>query len=163
MPAIVRFASQLDTSSLAELRWLSRSMQEQDREALSAFAPRFGLWLSDALASGAWNVAVAQVAGGPVGCMYLRKVETVPVPGVDARAWGYVTAAFVKESHRNGGIGREMLAHLILRAREIHLTELHVWPSTRAVSLYVRAGFLSPEQQRASGDPDEPSYVLPLM
>ena len=55
-----------------------------------------------------------------------------------------------------------MLDLLITRARKLELLELHVWPSSLAVSLYTRAGFLSPEQLRALPDPDEPSFVLPL-
>jgi hypothetical protein len=55
-----------------------------------------------------------------------------------------------------------MLELIIGQARQLQLHELHVWPSVAAVSLYTRAGFLSPEQLRATEPPDEPSYVLPL-
>lgn len=162
MDAIVRNGSLEDAHGLGALRWQSRSRAEQSLEAFESFEGRFVRWLRDALASQEWHVAVALDSELLVGCMYLRRVDTVPVPGVDHRAWGYVTHAFVAAEFRNRGIGRAMLARLVSMAEALRLTELHVWPSQRAISLYARAGFLSPEKQRQGTPPDEPSYVLPI-
>lgn len=151
-----------DAAQLATLRWESRSDDERAREPAAAFEARFTAWLVDALASSEWRVAVAADGTRLVGCMYLRRVDTVPVPGLERRAWGYVTHAYVIASRRNRGIGHGLLAHLIAEASAMELVELHVWPSQGAISLYTRAGFRSPEVQRAGDAPDEPSYVLPL-
>lgn len=159
---MVRFALPSDAAELAALRWLSRSAIEQAAEPLTAFTPRFAAWLGEALGSGSWFAAVAPDNQQLFGCMFLQRVATVPVPGLASRHWGYVTHAFVREAHRNGGLGKQMLELLIQQARRIGLEELHVWPSVPAVSLYTRAGFLSPEQQRASTPPDEPCHVLRL-
>jgi ribosomal protein S18 acetylase RimI-like enzyme len=161
--AMPRFAVQSDATQLAKLRWSSRNADEQARMDSQEFARRFSTWLVDALASDTWHAAVAPGEGSSVvGCMYLQCVGTVPVPGILNRRWGYVTHAFVDPAYRNRGLGRAMLDLLITRARKLELLELHVWPSSHAVSLYTRAGFLSPEQLRALPDPDEPSFVLPL-
>ena len=159
--APIRFALEGDGSALAELRWASRNLQEQASESKESFVQRFVHWFGSALRSEAWHVAVAQPIGGQlIGCMYLRVVETVPVPGVSGRAWGYVTHAFVDDQARGAGVGTALLAALINRAESLRLHELHAWPSAAAVSLYARAGFRSPEAQRASGE--EPSHVLLL-
>lgn len=163
MHPTVRFAYQVDAMQLAELRWLSRSVKEQELEDIDAFTLRFSTWFASALTSKSWHVAVSEEQRSMLsGCMFLREVETVPVPGLKSRAWGYVTHAFVREPSRNQGYGSRLLALLVGRARELRLHELHAWPSNRAVALYVRAGFHSPEEQRAGPEPDEPSYVLPL-
>jgi ribosomal protein S18 acetylase RimI-like enzyme len=151
-----------DAAELASLRWASRDESERAHEAFDTFAPRFVGWLQQALLSGDWHVAVACAGPRIVGCMFLRRVDTVPVPGIRERAWGYVTHAYVTPEWRNRGIGRAMLRQLIEDARALGLVELHTWPSQGAISLYTRAGFRSPEMQRASQPPDEPSYVLPL-
>jgi GNAT superfamily N-acetyltransferase len=159
----VRFARASDGLELARLRWASRSDAEREREAFVPFCERFNSWLAAALVSDAWHVAVATGAGEQlVGCMYLQAIATVPVPGVALRRWGYVTHAYVDDAHRGRGTGTALLRLLVEQARALRLQELQVWPSARAVSLYTRAGFLSPESQRAGTEPDEPSHVLPL-
>ena len=159
--ATIRFALEADASALAELRWASRSLREQASESKESFVKRFVHWFCHAMRTEEWHVAVAQPSVGQViGCMYLRVVETVPVPGVSGRAWGYVTHAFVEEQARGDGVGTALLAELVHRSQSLQLHELHVWPSTAAVSLYARAGFLPPEAQRAAGE--EPSHVLAL-
>lgn len=159
---MIRFALPSDAAQLAELRWLSREPHEQRAEPLAEFTPRFSAWLATALGSGQWFAAVSPSSAQLVGCMYLQMVATVPVPGVLSRHWGYITHAFTREPYRNQGLGTRMLEILIEQARQLQLHELHVWPSIAAVSLYARAGFLSPEQLRAAEPPDESSFVLPL-
>jgi len=162
MHVIVRMSNGSDARDLAALRWQSRTDGERSLESYGSFVARFCNWYADALISECWFAAVAAVEEALVGCMYLRCVDTVPVPGVARRAWGYVTHAFVSEGHRNSGIGQQLLALLIKRGQILGLKELQVWPSRGAVSLYVRAGFQSPEEQRSAMAPDEASYVLPL-
>jgi ribosomal protein S18 acetylase RimI-like enzyme len=162
MQPVIRPGAAHDAAELASLRWESRDESERAREPFDTFAPRFASWLQQAVRSRDWHIAVACAGARIVGCMFLRRVDTVPVPGIRERAWGYVTHAYVAPEWRNRGIGRAMLGQLIEVARALGLVELHTWPSQRAISLYRRAGFLSPESQRASVPPDEPSYVLPL-
>jgi len=159
---IIRLAIPSDAAQLADLRWLSREPHAQRAEPLAEFTPRFSAWLATALDSGQWLAAVAPDSTQLVGCMFLQQVATVPVPGVLSRHWGYITHSFVRETYRNQSLGTRMLELLIGQARQLQLHELHVWPSFAAVSLYTRAGFLSPEQLRAAEPPDESSYVLPL-
>lgn len=162
MDTVIRWGSVVDATQLSRLRWESRDYGEKALEPYQSFETRFAAWLVRALQSGEWHVAVASAPESLTGCMYLREVDTVPVPGVDHRRWGYVTHAYVRPARRGRGIGRELLDQIIARASERGLHELHVWPSEAAVSLYTRAGFQSPEMQRQSVPSDEPSYVLPL-
>ena len=162
MTHLVRLATQHDASELAAIRWMSRSTDEQGRESAVAFARRFQAWLNEALTSNAWHAVVAERSSRIVGCMYLRIVDTVPVPGQAHRAWGYVTHAFVRSEHRRLGIGTALLNALVSEARSLKLKELQVWPSNEAISLYSRAGFMSAEQLRAAPSPEEASYVLEL-
>ena len=160
---MLRLALPSDALQLAELRWLSRDEHEQRAEPLETFTPRFTAWLVTALDSGSWLAAVAGEDAGLVGCMFLQRIATVPVPGGAAsRQWGYITHAYVRPPHRRQGLGTGMLELLIDQARHLKLHELHVWPSMAAVSLYTRADFQSPEEVRAAVPPDAPSYVLPL-
>lgn len=160
---MVRAATVHDADALARLRWDSRTPAQQDAQPFAALAPVFADWFSAAIVGGAWHVVVAESSDGMVvGCMYLQRIVAVPVPGDTDRAWGYVTHAYVSEHCRNQGIGARLLAALIDRARAWRLMDLQVWPSRAAVSLYVRAGFLSPNAQLAGTAPDEASYVLPL-
>lgn len=162
MPDGVRLAGRADAADLALLRWESRSDAERGRETRARFVARFQDWFERTHGTPHWYTAVSQADAGVCGCMYLQVVPTVPVPGMEARAWGYVTHAFVRDRQRRMGLGTAMLELLIAQARSIGLTELHVWPSHDAISLYVRAGFLSPEAQRSIDPDEEPSYVLPL-
>lgn len=159
-----RLAVPGDAARLAALRWESRSEAERAQESEAGFVARFEQWATVAIASQDWVACVAESNEGHiVGCMYLRRIETVPVPGVSHRAWGYVTNAFVQPMHRSQGVGSTLLSRLVESARELGLHELHVWPSIGAVSLYRRAGFLAPEQQVATGAQDVPAYLLPLV
>jgi len=163
MQAAVRSGSAEDATRLARLRWQSRSETERNQEDYEHFEQRFVAWLELGLASGQWHVAVASERERLVGCMFLRLVDTVPVPGIARRSWGYVTHAFVVSELRRQGIGRQLLDRLVAQATELGLHELHVWPSRDAITLYTRRGFRSPEAQRNASPPDEPSYVLRLL
>jgi GNAT superfamily N-acetyltransferase len=146
---------------MAELRWLSRDAGERARESLEAFHRGFGPWLSAAAVSDTWRIAVAtSVASSLVGCMYLHFVEKVPAPGEPRRRWAHLTHAYVREGHRGAGIGGSLLTMLIELARHEQLDFLIVWPSSRAVPFYERAGFLSPERERQALPHDEPSFIL---
>lgn len=163
MDAVVRLASHGDAGALARLRWLSRGSHEQARQTCSAFEDFSTAWFEEAIRSPDWHIAVAgRAQRGLIGCMYVRKVGKVPVPGGGAKAWGYLTSAFVVEQERSAGIGSALLQLLIERARDERLEFLQVWPSTASVAFYQRAGFLSPDAQRVRMPDDEPSYFLPI-
>lgn len=159
----VRLATVEDASVLAELRWLSRSSVEREREPLEQFERTFGAWLQSVLAAGDWRIAVACSEGGAVeGCMYLHFVDKVPVPGEARRSWAYLTNAYVREDLRGEGVGAALLENLIGIARAERAEFVLVWPSREAVPFYERAGFLSAEQERQALPQDEPSLILHL-
>jgi ribosomal protein S18 acetylase RimI-like enzyme len=163
MPASVRLAVLTDAAALAELRWLSRETSERAKEAVAAFEPTFRQWFQRALSSNTWRVAVAKgETSSLVGCMYLNRVEKVPVPGQTERSWGYITNAYVRDGSRGNGTGKALLGLLVAVAREWRLEFVVVWPSTEAVSFYKRAGFMSAEEQLTANPSDEPVLLLHL-
>lgn len=159
----IRFATGEDARELAELRWLSRSSIEREREPLERFERTFQAWLASVLTAGNWRIAVACSEGGAVeGCMYLHFVEKVPVPGEAQRSWAYLTNAYVREGRRGGGMGAALLKALVDAARAERAEFILVWPSREAVTFYERAGFLSAERERQALPDDEPSLILHL-
>lgn len=152
MGVTVRRAQPRDAAELARLRWEFRP-EDQPAQALDDFSRKFETWFAEASASD-WMAAVADDGGGAlVGCVFLRSVDKVPNPGARDRAWGYVTNAYVAETHRGQGVGGKLLEVVLAAARERGHEFLIVWPSEEALSFYVRAGFK--EVADVHGGPDD--------
>ena len=151
---MVREAGVADVAELARLRWEFR-VEEQPRQEHTEFVRACETWLSEALASDRWVVAVAASNDGSLyGCMYLQYIEKVPIPGGIRRYWGYVTNSYVVAEQRNKGVGQKLLDLLVSVGRQRGLEFLIVWPSKAAVSLYERAGFRSVSE--VDTDPEGP-------
>jgi GNAT superfamily N-acetyltransferase len=74
----------------------------------------------------------------------------MPRPGRADSRWGYVSNMFVREEHRNRGIGRALLHAIIEAAETRDYARLVLSPSERALPFYRRAGFIVPDG--AAGD-----------
>lgn len=160
-PCTIYEAKPADAAELARLRWEYR-VQDQTRQAHHEFLRECEIWLKEALTSGQWTIAVAESEGQTLcGCMYLQCVSKVPIPGAIARAWGYVTNAYVCPEQRGHGTGRDLLNLLIDVARTRELEFLIVWPSEEAVTLYERAGFRPAAEVHDRSD-DYPPLELEL-
>ena len=84
---------------------------------------------------------IASLEGDPVGMAWLAIVERMPRPGAWARLCGHLLSVYVVDSHRNHGLGAELVDAVLAEARRRGLGYVLVHPSQRAVSLYRRAGF----------------------
>ena len=78
--------------------------------------------------------------------MWLHTVPRVPVPGKRAGPIGYLTNVYVEPSHRNAGLGAEMLDQITAWCRSEGFSTVIVWPTERSRSFYRRGGFGRPEE-----------------
>lgn len=143
MPARIREATGADVNELARLRWQMTDEEGDVREPLDRFRARFSDAFGRFAASGTWTVWVVQTDDDRrlVGCLWLKRIERVPRPNGDAVTMGYVTNVYVEPAWRMRGLGARLLATVRAWAEREGLSELFVWPSDEAVSLYRRAGY----------------------
>jgi GNAT superfamily N-acetyltransferase len=151
----IRKATPADVGELARLRWEMTDEEGNTRESRAEFAAPFAAAFDRFAASGSWIVWVAHVGDRLVGCIWLYRIERVPRPNGDARVMGYVTNVYVEPGSRNRGIGTRLLAQARELAERERMSELFVWPSDAAVTLYRRAGYRpSPEVHELELIPD---------
>jgi GNAT superfamily N-acetyltransferase len=135
---VIRVAGEADAATLGELRarWVA------DAEPEPGFRERMAAWMA---AEGERRTTWLAVAvDRPVGMVSLFEYRRMPKPGREDSAWGYVGNLFVCEDSRNRGIGSALLAEVTAAAAERCYARLVVSPSTEALSLFGRAGFVVP-------------------
>lgn len=142
----IRPATPDDAVEIARLRW-EFSLEERDpTESREQFHGRMAEDVRRFLASGRWSIWVAAESSEPdrlLATLFLQRVEKVPRPYPRPAAWGYVTNVYVDATWRNRGLGKAVLDVAIAAARAAGLDTLLLWPSSRAIPFYERAGFAS--------------------
>lgn len=157
----IRAAIPEDAPELARLRWEYRS-DDHHAQPHREFLQKCSAWLTDALKSDDWVVAVAASPDRCLcACMYLRIVNKVPIPGEIVRSWGYITSSYVDNKQRGQGLGSALLETLKQAALDRNLEFLIVWPSPDAAAFYGRAGFRLSSDVHNRAD-DYPSMELEL-
>ena len=138
-----RVATLDDLPALAALRWAFRAEDgEVPIDDEGAFAARYESFVRDGMRSGQWTHWVAETEQSTiVAQMAVCIVRSIPRPSRSGDQWGYLTDCYTDPAHRNEGVGRQLLAHVVSWARSNDLEMLIVWPSERSQSLYSRAGF----------------------
>ncbi|HUQ56492.1 GNAT family N-acetyltransferase [Lentzea sp.] len=138
-PALIRQASERDTTALATLRreW----SEEQAGHSLDDddFEECFAQWYTAEAPRRA--AFVAEIDGAAVGMVNLTMFERMPKPGRPASRWAYLGNAFVLAAHRNRGIGAALLNAAVAHARVRSCVRVVLSPSERSVRFYQRAGF----------------------
>jgi GNAT superfamily N-acetyltransferase len=141
----IRPASVQDADQLARLRWDFRiEGGTLPSTTLDEFVAEMRSFVGDLLAEGtAWRAWVAEDGERLVGCVWIQVIERVPHPNLrrGERPIVYVTNMYVVPELRNGGIGRELLDAAVAHARELKASAAILWPSSRSISFYRRAGF----------------------
>ena len=154
----VGFATTDDVPELARLRW--QLYVEQDGEPAESpeeYRERFARFAGSALASDAWRSWVARDGDRLAAAMWLHTVPRIPVPGKRAGPIGYMTNVYVEPSHRNAGLGAEMLDQITAWCRSEGFSTVIVWPTERSRSFYRRGGFGRPEEPLVlDAEPDVP-------
>jgi GNAT superfamily N-acetyltransferase len=136
----VREATAADAAALAELRWEFRAGRAAPVESREAFIARCSQWMARELASGAWRAWVAVADGRIVGQVWVDLLEKVPNPVGERERHAYVSNLYVRPDQR-GGVGTRLLGATITWAKQSAVDRIVLWPTTRSVSLYTRAGF----------------------
>ncbi|MEA2394396.1 MAG: hypothetical protein QOJ82_2287 [Solirubrobacteraceae bacterium] len=133
---VVRVADAGDIGAIASLRslWNASAAKDPDLEK------RMAAWL--AVEGDRRTTWLATLGDSPVGMASVFEYRRMPRPGRPDSRWGYVANMFVREDLRNRGIGSALLTTIIAAADERSYARLVLSPSSRALALYRRAGFI---------------------
>jgi GNAT superfamily N-acetyltransferase len=140
---IIRVVSASDAAAVATLRaeWTAGTSDDPQ------FVLRVAAWLSsEAEHRTTW---LAFDAEQPLGMISLVEYRRMPRPDQSDSRWGYVGHLFVREQHRNDGVGTQLLGTLIAAAQTRGYARLVLSPSVEAVPLFRKAGFVTADE--ASG------------
>jgi GNAT superfamily N-acetyltransferase len=146
MRAEIRRATAADARALAELRYAFRSAIAAPQEARDDFVARCERWMADRLHRNAgWWAWLADGAEGPLGTVWLHRVEKLPNPVAEREAHGYITSFFVKPEARSAGIGTALLRAALAECESRGFDSVILWPTPRSRALYERHGFAARE------------------
>jgi GNAT superfamily N-acetyltransferase len=139
---IYRLAVESDLPALAQMRWDFRSeFKPPDAMPAAEFLPGCLDFLRQSLASGRWAMWIAEEDGQIISQAFIEVVAKVPDLHNFVRGFGYITNVYTRPAYRNQGIGAQLMEHLRTWALEHRLEMLILWPSSRAVTFYARAGY----------------------
>ena len=139
---IYRLAGETDLPALAQMRRDFRSeYKPPDAMSEEEFLPGCLDFLRQSLASGRWALWIAEEDGHIVSQAFIEVIAKMPDLHNFERGFGYVTNVYTRPEYRNQGIGAQLMEHLHAWAVEHNLEFLILWPSSRAVPFYARAGY----------------------
>jgi GNAT superfamily N-acetyltransferase len=90
---------------------------------------------------------IAELGGAAAGFASLAEYRRMPRPDRPLSRWGYVSNMFVRADLRGHGLGTRLLATVLACADERGYVRVVLSPSERAVPLYLRAGFVVPDER----------------
>ena len=134
----VRVAGPEDVTAVAELRALASGATTD---------PEFERGLADWLAAEGDRRTTFLAPGAGIGSLF--EYRRMPRPGRPVSRWGYVSNLFVREEARGRGVGTALLRAIVAEADARGYARLVLSPSERAVALYLRAGFVVPDEAAA--------------
>jgi GNAT superfamily N-acetyltransferase len=130
-------ASELADVARLRWRWL---VEEGDPSAMErdVFEEAFTAW---ALEAEAHRCLVAVRDRELIGMAWLALTRRVPTPQVLDRTVGDVQSVYIVPEARDGGIGSGLVDAVLTLAGELGLERVTVHSTTRAIPVYLRAGF----------------------
>ena len=137
-----RLAAQADLKQLAQMRWEywaegGLDPAEQDEKA---FVDKF-IGILGARLNKDWFVWCAVEGEEILSHIYVELIPKVPKPSRLEDAFGYVSNALTRRSHRNAGIGSRLMEHMKSWALKRNLEFLVLWPSPQSKPFWARSGF----------------------
>lgn len=138
---VYRIAAEEDFLQLAELRW-KHVEEEEDISAINKaiFFKKYINFLNNEIGK-TYTCFVADENGKIISNIYLGMITKTPKPNNDVKSIGYITNVHTYAEYRNKGIGSRLMQEVKKYAEQQGCELLFVWPSTRAVPYYERAGF----------------------
>lgn len=135
-----REATVEDLPALARLRWECHTERHHaDERDFDAYSLGFARWWS--AQQGRCRAVVAVDGSHVVGMGFLALIDRVPSPGSLDRRHGDIQSMYVKPTHRNDGVGSEIVQSLLKLAGDAGCERIEVHSGRRAVTFYERAGF----------------------
>lgn len=140
---VVRLATTEDVAELAQLRWewsqIGREPIHPTADQLDDTASILREWMSGL--GDRVICAVAQSEESLVGVAWLVLYDRVPGPLAGERLTGDVQSVFVRESHRNAGLGSRLVELLLAHVADRPVGTITVHANDRARGFYRRLGF----------------------
>ena len=135
---MIRAATDDDASVIRALR---HAWTEEDGGAVDDpdYAATFDEWWQ--AERGHRRHWLAEVDGEVVGMVSVVTMSRMPRPGAVTRSWGYVHQLFVLASHRDSGVGADLMTVAIDACRADGFEHLVLHPRPRSVPFYERRGF----------------------
>jgi GNAT superfamily N-acetyltransferase len=143
MPAelVIRVAGATDIPTVAALRLEWGDGAHAD-ERPADFERHMAEWIAEE--GDRRTIWLAELDNEPVGIATLYEFRRMPRPGRMDSRWGYLGNMFVREDHRNRGIGSALLRTVIEAAEQRRYARVVLSPTQRSVPFYERAGFIDP-------------------
>ena len=88
-----------------------------------------------------WRVWMAETDDVLVGNVWMQLVEKLPNPGDEPEQHGYVSNLYVRDDHRNLGVGSALLQAALDECTRRDVDAVFLWPTARSRPLYERFGF----------------------
>jgi GNAT superfamily N-acetyltransferase len=134
-----RQADGSDADELAQLRWIWRAVERDEKGDPDRFRTDFRDWMAEHRRT--HLPFVVESDGSAVGMAWLVVIERIPGPENWTRLSGAIQSVYVLAEHRNGGLGSMLMQQLIQRGRQLGLDYLSVHPSPRSFPFYRRLNF----------------------
>jgi GNAT superfamily N-acetyltransferase len=136
---LARVAAAEDLPAVAALR---REWREETEGPIDDpdFERRFAEWC---VAEGERRTFfLVAVDGVDIGMGNVLRYDRMPTPGRSvAGHWGYVGNVYVREAHRNGGVGAALMGAMIEWAWAAGYDHLRLAPREQAIPFYERLGW----------------------
>jgi GNAT superfamily N-acetyltransferase len=154
----IRPAELRDIDELVRMRWdfTFEDVDQATATVRSAFSESCRAFLAEAIASGRWQIWVAEVEEQLVSHAFVALVDKVPRPVHERTRIAYLTNVYTRPSCRSQGVGAAVIRRAQEAAREADVELMIVWPSDESVEFYEREGFERPDEPliwRSTADP----------
>jgi GNAT superfamily N-acetyltransferase len=141
----IRPAKGFDAPAVAELRSLCTRGVAPSR----SFTDSVRIWLE---AEGEARITLlARVGDRPIGLISMLEHRAMPEPGSPYARWGYIGHLFVADDQRRQGVGAALINETIAIADHRRYEKLLASPSSMALSMFCRLGFLMTDELGPEG------------
>jgi predicted N-acetyltransferase YhbS len=162
MEYVIRRATTADVGQLVGLRseFTFEDVEPDERTTRPDYAADCRAFLENALERGTWQIWVAEADGSIVAHVFVALVDKMPRPIRENRKIAYLTNVYTRPSHRDQGIGSQLIEEAQRAATQEGVELMIVWPSGASLPFYARHGFGTPTEPliwKPAEDPPPPA------